>query len=260
MTNKLQGLNMNKINLNFKMAKKEDISSIIKHFMIYDGSYNKYFCDILDLDYNKFQNASKREQKRQITFKSNQKYETTKEQMKNKLSFYKDIWDKHIKEIEQALTNVFGDFIDQDCYAMITFNNVIYPRYLDYKSFDFSFDMNEANFLLTAIHEIIHFIWFDKLKILMPEIERKEYEYPSPIWKFSEIAVDQVFNSQPILMSLIKDSGRNPAYDEFHIDKIGNETIVEYFRKLYKSCKTIDEFIIKGTNESIELFGKTKEL
>ena len=92
----------------------------------------------------------------------------------------------------------------------------------------------------------------------MPEIERKDYESPSSVWMFSEIAVDMVFENNEFFKSIAIKTGDKPAYNHFYNDKIGNVTIIDYFRKLFEKCKTMDEFIVKGTKESLKIF-KSKQ-
>jgi hypothetical protein len=38
-----------------------------------------------------------------------------------------------------------------------------------------------------ALHEILHFIWFEKWKEIFPEHNKKEFESPHLAWKLSEM-------------------------------------------------------------------------
>lgn len=246
---------MNKIDLSFNVVKFEDVFEFFADFLEdFSKPISKDLLSMLKIDFAVFQTLNKKEQKAEIKKKTKDSYNQNLSKMQNCLPKFEKFWEDSKQKIEAGFKTIFGGFEDQKCLAAATFNCRVFPRYLEEKSFDFYFDFNKNLFLQNAIHEITHFIWFDKLKKLMPTINKTEYEAPSAVWLFSEIAVDMVFENTPFFKIISKKTRRHPAYNYFYTDKIGNETIIEHFRALFKNCKTMDEFIVCGTKESLELF------
>lgn len=250
---------MNSINLKVEIA---NVANQINYFMY---NLNTDFwgteptAKMLGIDYKEWEKLDSASQKDIVSKNTRAIYKEKKSDLQKSVVYYQNLWDENKAQIEKCFKNVFGEIPDQNCFASSTFNNEIFPRYLDAKRFDFYYGMSDEAFLRVAIHEITHFIWFDKVKKLMPEISRQEYEYPSPVWVFSEIAVDQVFWSQEYFSKISAVSGL-PAYKHFYTDKFNkNETVIEHFRKLYSNSKSIDEFIINGTKECVAWLSEDKK-
>lgn len=74
----------------------------------------------------------------------------------------------------------------KDFTARITLSPVC-PRYLEYNAFDIFYRFDEKNIIDTFLHEISHFIFFEKLKEVYPKINSEEFEHPHLVWKMSEI-------------------------------------------------------------------------
>ena len=244
---------MNKINLKFEVVKFEDIFEILSIFIEEKAPIADNLLEMLNIDKNNLKKLDKNARLLKIKKSAKEMYDKNMQNILSSLKNFDEIWQNHSKDVCSGFVKIFGNFPDQNCIAYSTFNNRVFPRYLDEKAFDFYFGFDEYRFLQTTIHEITHFIWFDRLKTLMPKIKTEEYESPSPVWEFSEIAVDMVFENCPYFKKIAKITKENPAYDHFYTDKIQTETIIEHYRKLYKTCQSVDEFIIKGTKEHINL-------
>ena len=247
---------MNKISLEFNIATAEEMTSTLIMFLHNNDQTSIQIAKMLNLNYIEWKTKPNDIQYQMVREKTEIIYKKIESKMLTGLKNLQIVWQQEQSKIEQSFKSAFGKFKDQKCLTSITFNYVIYPRYLKEKTFDIWYNFNKYEFLLTALNEITHFIWFDKLKSLMPKIKRNEYEYPSPVWLFSEIAVDQIFETQEYFKNIAKNSSQTPAYKRFYSDKIGDETIIEHFRKLFSNCNNIDEFIIKGTNDCIDLYSK----
>lgn len=249
----------NEIQLNIKVSTKSDNFALIYEILQGDNVFlNKSILKMLGLKYKKFYLLDRKNQKNEVKIAVDKLYQKKLRKMQDSILKFKQIWKDNGQKVQQEFINIFKSFPKQKCFALSTFNNRIFPRYLDAKAFNFYFKFNESNFLQNAIHEITHFIWFDKLKTLMPNLKQTDFESPSPVWLFSEIAVDMVFESSDFFKQISCKTGSTPAYDYFYKDKIGDITIINYFRELFKKCKNMNEFIVLGTNECIKIFKNGK--
>ncbi len=117
-------------------------------------------------------------------------------------------WDASRAVAEEAFSERFamdlqGEF--QDMTGNLSLNPVC-PRYLDTHAFDIFYLNSERGALGMALHEITHFVWFQKWNRLFGD-DPEEYEAPHLKWVLSEIVVDAVLQ-EPRLRAL------NPYRDE----------------------------------------------
>jgi len=123
-----------------------------------------------------------------------------------KLNSYNSYWQKYEAQIVSALEEIFSidlTAVFNDLTCMTTFCPVS-PRYLDRHTFDNFFMESEKGALGTAIHEIIHFVWFHVWKNKFHD-SPAEYETPHLKWIISEMVVEPVMRD-PRLGSI------NPYY------------------------------------------------
>lgn len=64
------------------------------------------------------------------------------------------------------------------------------PRYINQRTFDIKItdDLNEMRMIV--IHELCHFIYFEKWKQLFTDNDESHYNYPHLIWYLSEAIID----------------------------------------------------------------------
>lgn len=119
--------------------------------------------------------------------------------------------------------------------------NPVQPRFLKEKRFDVFYRNSERGAVGTAIHEIIHFVWFYVWNGLFGDCY-EEYERPSLKWILSEMIVEAVM-SDPRLSAL------NPYYPReqggcvypFFFDmKAGGVLILDTLEKMYRSRRIGD--------------------
>lgn len=120
------------------------------------------------------------------------------------------------------------------------------PRYLDTFDFCLSIDTKEQELIRICAHETCHFLWFEKWKNLYPNTPRYEYDSPYNTWKYSEMVVDPIINSNEINKIL---NVNEKAYDSFYqIKDENNNYMMEELNRIYKTNKKIEDKIIEGFN------------
>lgn len=164
--------------------------------------------------------------------------------LSKKVTQYNDHWEQHRKEIEDALSEAFG--IDchngfDDINGNITLNPIC-PRFLDTRTFDVFYKYSEKGAMGTAIHEVIHFIWFDIWQQHFQD-NTDEYETPNIKWVFSEAVVDTITRNDKRLYE--KYPFAEYAYAYFYDIKVDGVPLLEMLNDIYKGANII-EFIEKG--------------
>lgn len=127
-----------------------------------------------------------------------------------KVKLYSRHWAVCKEQITEALSDAFeidcfNSFNDLRCYVSM---NPISPRFLTERSFEVFYLNSENGAIGTAIHEIIHFVWFHVWNSLFHD-SYDEYETPSLKWILSEIVVESVMRDERL-------SSINPYFPREH--------------------------------------------
>lgn len=164
-------------------------------------------------------------------------------------------------EIENQILNEFEKifqikFKGEEVYTVEIGLNRCCPRFLDEKTFDVCLSNNLSDVIQTIIHELIHFVWFEKWKKVFPDWKRQDFEAPSLIWLFSEIAVEPVVRYS----NLKKFCGEKPAYNHFYTTQIGGKNVIKFFNELFEDSAGISVFMRKGIDYIMKNAGEFKKL
>jgi hypothetical protein len=91
-----------------------------------------------------------------------------------------------------------------------------------------------------CLHEIFHFIWFEKWKEVFPKYDKGEFEFPHLIWKLSEmvplavlsdIRIQKIFKHKPY------------AYSEWRSKQIDGKPLLKYLKDIYNQRKSFADFM-----------------
>ena len=217
------------INVKFEVIDLESQIDILKDFCFRGGNTAEYVAKCLGLEASSItKNFEKKIEKI---------YTKNLGAMKKKCLVFQKAWDCKKDFINKEFTKVFGRPFDFDCLARVNLNPIM-PRFLKEKNFDINFECDEDFSVMTTCHEIAHFAWFEIFAENFPEISARDYESPHPAWLISEIAVEPIFR----FSKLHTLSPKQPAYDYFYTEKIGEQTVAEIANNLYKESKNIKDF------------------
>jgi hypothetical protein len=160
-----------------------------------------------------------------------------------KVEKYNQYWDEYEVQIADALSETF----DTDTYKYfndivgnITLNPVC-PRDLSKRSFDVFWKNSEKGALGMALHEIIHFVWFDVWQKHFQD-NKNEYEAPYLKWILSEMVVEPIMHDER-LSNINPYFDRNKGgcvYDYFYTMNINGKPILETLLSMYKENSIID--------------------
>jgi len=167
-----------------------------------------------------------------------------------RISTQKEKIEKVWRKVEKEYLAVLGQVINtewpsnrEEIKAMISINPIC-PRFLDDWSFSLSFRYYGKGAMHVIMHEICHFLYFEKWKELFPKSKRRTWDRPYIEWHLSEIVAPVILNDERI-QKILKQKAT--FYREHQGVKIKGISAPKYFSKLYANClkknKNFDYFI-----------------
>lgn len=232
--------------VNFKVKSLEDQIDIVTSFLETDEDLKTMFGSGVALRFNidlkKLQGKSKEDRKKIISETVTPIYNSKLTDMQNRINEYQEFWNKNAQLVANEFQKIFKIGFNgiRQFTAEINLNSVC-PRYLNSDSFDVNFRKTAEETFATCIHELVHFYWFQVWKEVFDDANDETFETPHLEWLFSEIAVDPI-----IYFSGLKPvCDEKPAYNYFYTTKFNDETVIELFRKLYRS-NSLEKFMEKG--------------
>lgn len=162
-----------------------------------------------------------------------------KEKLDKSLELIKSTWLGVERDIFKALSEITQEeWPEKEIIGYISLNPIC-PRYLDSWSFSITFDHKTPN--ITIAHEISHFLFFKKFKIIFPEIGKDKYESPHKEWILSEMVAVIILNDPRMVKIIGSGSG---FYDNHRKLKVNGEFLTGIIQDLY------NEFVLKQNNFS----------
>lgn len=153
------------------------------------------------------------------------------------------LWSKIGEQITTTLCDLMETNWEKGCIGYVGILP-IYPRELDKRIFglDHHDDLNDS--MGIAIHELTHFIYFDKWASMFPNDKDWMFEAPHGIWHLSEI-MSPVLNSDKRIVSIFSDVVNESSYMDMKFKK-SNQSVHSYFENMYKESDSFEEFLIKA--------------
>lgn len=185
------------------------------------------------------------EKKNYITKVLKEKYTDDINVFQEKVELYNYHWQSNKEDIIKAFEENFNIKLDNKLNDMIGYLglNPICPRFLDTHIFEVCYFNSERGAVGTALHEIVHFIWFEIWHEYFNDC-REEYESPHLKWIFSEMIPELIMRDKRLRII-------NPyfeygcIYEYFYKIKIKEGYLIEILYDMYKSME-IQEFMKKG--------------
>lgn len=228
------------------MSKKATISSIL---MFQTNDTSLYWREPLFrvypfLDKDKGLNASWRDRKKYLAAELSQYYIQIKDELQKKV----DTFNAHWLNNQENIIKIFTDVFNINCYNL--FNdmlaevslNPICPRDINKNSFTVFYKSDETRFLETALHEIVHFVWFYIWQQHFKD-DSKEYESPHLKWVLSEMVVDTFVNNTDIGEFFSPQRRNSCVYRYFYTMQINNVPILQMLSNIYQNLLTLTHFM-----------------
>ena len=230
-----------------EMTKEENIEIIKWAYYENNGTLSvhdytlEYYPELKNLD-----NEDKKIVYKKIEEVVANNYETYKERIKSEVERYNKIWENYNDSYFNLLSN----------YLEIEWPNVevieatvglipVFPRYLDTFSFSVGTGLEDPKIIEVAAHETLHFLWFEKWKMIHPETPIREYDSPYITWQYSEMVTDPILNSNSFA-DLFKNIFTEKGYDSFYELYDGDTLVMDNLRNIYNKNISIEEKMNKG--------------
>lgn len=156
---------------------------------------------------------------------------------------YQKAWDKINDEIMQELENKLEIKWPKDTKIVCQVGLLpVCPRDIMGRTFVINYGFSKEKMIATAIHEICHFIYFEKWKEIFPKFSEEEFDFPHIAWYLSEAMIDPLINNATFKKYTKEDL---EAYSVFYETYIDGKSIIDTLRD-YVQNNPIDVAIKKG--------------
>ena len=171
-----------------------------------------------------------------------------------------EIYLQKLKSLEQIKQNIQKDWDNVSDSILTEFSTILEKEWnmenvtggislvpfstrdLQKKRFDIFYKKDSRDILKTSIHEIFHFLYFEKWKEIFPNTTIEECDYPNPTWILSEIALPIMLNSSKV----INDLGMNfKNYTLFEKEIFQGENVMEHITRIYPK-NSISDFLMES--------------
>ena len=233
----------------FKPASLEHIIGLINNFLNpRKGEWNwshfilsKY--PLLDKKLKNVKEISKRKKITRLFFR--QFLLKNKNLIKNKAVLFQKEWDKINDEYMKILPLVLEinwPEKDKKMTAFVSLNPIC-PRYIKKRWFDIYYLSSVRYMKATAMHEILHFLYFEKWKKLFPKTSEKEFDSPYLVWKLSEMVPVAILWDRRIQEIFPHTPG---VYAEYQKLKIKGKPLLDYIQEFYSNKRNFEDFLGKS--------------
>lgn len=117
------------------------------------------------------------------------------------------------------------------------------PRNCVTKEFFVSSSMDIETNLKAAIHEMNHFIFYEKWMQMYEFAAGTEPMHPEPLWFLEELIVDPILN-EPELQTIAPIPQK--AYEQFYTEQIEEKIIMDQIKDLYQHKTSMAQFLEQG--------------
>ncbi len=162
-------------------------------------------------------------------------------------------WDKINDKVAERLAEIMQiKWPGRNAIGFMTINRIC-PRNLKAWSFYVSYFLDIGAQKGIVLHELTHFLYFEKWKQVFPDYSESEFEKPNLIWELSEILVEPIDKDKE-LMKLVPKTAK--AYNRYYSIKInGKESVIDHFAKLYERDRADFGNMLRIAYEEIKNIG-----
>ncbi|MDP1696139.1 MAG: hypothetical protein Q8L29_04460 [archaeon] len=242
-------MNKNIPQVEFRVAKFTEIFPVIDYFLnpsetLWDwsGRIYKVYPEIKER-LSKVKDRKKRKEIASVFFQ--EILERDKKQLEEKSRSFQKDWDKMNNEIMRALSEAAEiDWPDTDkkFIARVSLNPIC-PRDVKRRNFDIFYKQDTKKMIGTSIHEIYHFIYFEKWKEVFPKAKENEFNDPHLVWRLSEMVPRIVLNDKRIQKVFRYEFD---SYKVYESAKLNGRHLLSYLQYIYDNKKDFPDFLRKS--------------
>ncbi len=188
---------------------------------------NKYH-EIYDID---FSNMNREQISEILQSKLFASWQEEMNQSKELTNDFQKNWNLINDGVMKDLSNLLNMKWPDDALDIQARVGIMYacPRYINQRMFDTNINVDMNKMREIAIHEICHFLYFEKWKKLFNDYDERHYNNPHIIWYLSEAIID------PLLNNDIFKKYTNieiPSYRIFYDTIINENSVIDNLRRI----------------------------
>lgn len=225
-----------------------ELASLEKEFpVLYSRSkdWNDIFCYWYP-KLKELQNITNKSERKRAEYQFFSKvYKNKKPDLKRALVRFRRSWPKLNDRAMLALSEVMEKKwpeTDRMVRAEISINPVC-PRFIRDRRFSVFYKFDSTTMAAACMHEISHFIYFEKWREVFPKTKEKEFDRPYLVWKLSEMVPAIILNDKRIRKVVDFDFR---AYPQFERCKIEGKPLLSYLQDFYDNRKDFADFLRKS--------------
>jgi hypothetical protein len=233
----------------FEVAPLDSIFHVIHHFLNppkkqWDWSsaiYNAY--PDLSSRISGIKDKKKRREAEYAFFRET--YEKEMPLLEKQRDEYQSEWDR----ISDKVMDVFTEVIEQEwpdkdtvMHARVSLNPIC-PRFIKTRTFDVYYKQDSNRMKATAIHELLHFIYFEKWKSIFPETKPREFDSPYLVWHLSEMVPRVILNDKRFQDIFQHEHGSYKVYEKATIE---GKPLLSYLQGFYDQRTNFEDFLRKS--------------
>lgn len=191
-------------------------------------------------EYPRFKKTKNRDEIRKILL---EEYKKNFDKIYKKIIYIQEKWDKINNKIMKAISELIQTKWDREIIVAYVSVNPICPRNWENYTFSIDYKSKDKKFLENCVHELIHLLYFKKLREIYPKIDTKTFD-KGKRWKLSEILTPILMNNPKIVKIIGKSNLKSYVCDKKTTQKfwkLYQESLKkkESFEKFYKKCEKI---------------------
>ena len=240
---------MNIPKVEFSVAPIDKIFSLIHYFLNpargdWDWS-NAIYKNYPELK-SKLQNVKDKKKTKEVEYRFfTEVFKKERIELEKRAKIFQIEWNKINDDIMLVLSKVVEqEWSDKDrkIFARISLNPIC-PRYIKQRTFDLFYKQKPQYMKSVAIHEILHFIYFEKWKKVFPKTKEKEFDAPHLVWQLSEMVPGIILNDKGVQNVFKYKFGSYKEYENF---KLNGKPLLSYLQDFYDNRKDFADFLKKS--------------
>jgi len=240
---------MNIPRVEFSVAPLDKIFYLIHHFLNpakgdWDWS-NAIYKNYPALK-SKLQNVKDKKKRKEIEYRFfTEVFKKERIELEKRAKIFQREWNKINDKVMLTLSKIVEQEWpnkDKKIFARISLNPIC-PRYIKQRTFDLFYKQKPKYMKSVAIHEILHFIYFEKWKNVFPKTEEKEFDVPYLVWQLSEMVPEIILNDKRV-QNIFK--YKFDSYKEYKNFKLNGKPLLSYLQDFYDNRKDFADFLKKS--------------
>lgn len=195
---------------------------------------------------SKLQNVKDKKKRKEIEYRFfTEVFQKERIELEKRAKIFQSEWNKINEDVMLVLSKVVEqEWSDKDrkFFARNSLNPIC-PRWIKSRIFDVYYKDSSREMKSTAIHEILHFIYFEKWKKVFPRTEEKEFDAPYLVWQLSEMVTGIILNDKRV-QNVFK--YKFNSYKEFENFKLNKKPLLSYLQDFYDNRKDFADFLKKS--------------